>query len=320
MRVLLLAVALAAVGASRSAAAAPSGRAGAVALTYTLEAGTGGCPDERWIRQSVAGRLGYDPFDLRAPLRVEARISRVDRALVGNLEVTDETGELRGRRQLTSSEGDCLELASAMELAIAIAVDPLVLTRPEPAPPVTAPAPEPEPPPAPAAPPPVSRPGPAFLAGVGLLGSAGVSPSPVAGFSGVGIFRWERFSLALEGRADLTSTVAHRGGTVSSSVLLASAVPCAHLGGMAACAVVSAGALRVTGQFVPPARRVSSPMLLGGVRVQAELPLGQRFVLLPWVQGQAVLSRTTVLSGEETVWVTAPFTGALGLAAAVRFR
>jgi hypothetical protein len=86
-----------------------------------------------------------------------------------------------------------------------------------------------------------------------------------------------------------------------------------------ACALVSAGALQVTSDVGGPERRQSSPLILIGARAQAVLPLSEVLSLRPFLEGQAVLTRTSLLSGADTVWVTPPVVGALGLALSVRF-
>jgi hypothetical protein len=80
----LLVVQVALASFTTAAAAAPGRTA---RLTYSRGAGAADCPDVEVIRAGVAARLGYEPFDDRG-------------------------------------ESDCLELASATELALSIAIDP----------------------------------------------------------------------------------------------------------------------------------------------------------------------------------------------------
>src|SRR5689334_10126408 len=124
MRLLFLSLVLTA--SSALAQTVPAG-ARQVALSYVREAGVDECPDERWIRQAVTSRLGFDPFADDAEVRVEAKISSDARGLVGTLGLTDRSGARLGKRELRSDARDCLELSSAMELAISIAVDPQYL-------------------------------------------------------------------------------------------------------------------------------------------------------------------------------------------------
>ena len=101
------------------------------------------CPDESEIRRAVAARLGYDPFSPDAAHSISAVIAVQDHhQLKGQVELRDRTGRVTGTRSLASTR-DCRELASAMELAISIAVDPKVLMAPRPvAPPSTSGSPE----------------------------------------------------------------------------------------------------------------------------------------------------------------------------------
>ena len=274
------------------------------------------CPDEQQARQEIAARLGYEPFDAESDVLVRARITKETPALKGTIELSKRDGTPQGRRELSSATGDCAELSAAMELAIAIAIDPQSLRRtstpvvvvPEKVVPAL-------PTPSPPAPPPL---GPRFVVGAGVLGAAGTAPAIAPGaVLRVGA-EWERFSLALEGRADLSTTLRDARGSVSASVLLAAVVPCLRVWHIDGCAVISAGALQVSSAFGGLTLRQSTPLLLVGVRVQAVLELSELISVRPFVDAQAVLTRTSLLSGSEVVWVTPPIAGALGAALVVR--
>jgi hypothetical protein len=122
-------------------------------LDYGVAPGLRGCPDEAWIRSAVSARLGRDPFSAEGEVRVVVRISQVKApALVGQVELTRADGRV-GRRSVESETGDCMELASALELAVSLALDPLTQSlraqgdsRGEPQP-ASAPTPGPEMPP-----------------------------------------------------------------------------------------------------------------------------------------------------------------------------
>ncbi|MCU0699996.1 MAG: hypothetical protein MUC96_26105 [Myxococcaceae bacterium] len=120
------------------------------------------CPDEARLRRAIAERLGKDPFlDAPPPLSPtpaddelanpyapgasrrpaapehQQLVVRFVRDGAGHLAVVSlrsREGRDTGRRELTSSASDCAELAGAVVLAAAIVIDPLVLTRPAPAP------------------------------------------------------------------------------------------------------------------------------------------------------------------------------------------
>src|SRR5262249_55413914 len=120
---------------------------------YALGRGIEGCPDERALRNAVAARLGYDPFRDDAPRVVTATIALDGRTLRGRVRI-DDGGAARGSREMTARPGECADLASALPLAVSIAIDPLSLSRGAPPAPAaagrtdTAPprAPEPAPP------------------------------------------------------------------------------------------------------------------------------------------------------------------------------
>jgi hypothetical protein len=102
-----------------SAAAAPRWR-----LVYFRDAAAVGCPDEDELRRAVAARLGRDPFDTHASGSVVATITKTGSVLAGTVEVTNEAGVSRGRRELSASAATCEEMASAIAISISIAVDP----------------------------------------------------------------------------------------------------------------------------------------------------------------------------------------------------
>src|SRR5438270_10727358 len=94
-------------------------------LTYDRGATTSSCPDVEVIRAGVVARLGYEPFDDRADLVVSATVSRSGRTLEALIRIEGANGKPAAERRLVSRQNDCLELASAMELAISIAIDPV---------------------------------------------------------------------------------------------------------------------------------------------------------------------------------------------------
>ncbi|HRI54361.1 MAG TPA: hypothetical protein PLW65_29685, partial [Pseudomonadota bacterium] len=204
----------------------------AVRLLYTRGEGAAGCPDEQTLRESAAARLGYDPFRAEAPSAVSAVLTRGPRGLRAVVELRDASGRVTGSRLLTTARNDCQELASAMVLAICIAVDPFVLSRPalpsEPPvtpPPSPTPASSPAPPPCPVCPacPPPPRSPVRFRVGAGL--QVGVGATPAIGSLGVTAqaeLRYRAFSLGIEGRVDprIGSASASTGGGVAAKVRL----------------------------------------------------------------------------------------------------
>src|SRR5438128_1351366 len=133
-------------------AAQASAEAPAARLDYTRGAGAESCPDQRSLEDAVSARLGYPPFRTDAARTLTARVSASGRGLLARMELRDAGGNLLGKRDLAGAGEGCGELAAAMELAIAIAIDPASATRPPPplseAPPPSQPPPPPPPPPA----------------------------------------------------------------------------------------------------------------------------------------------------------------------------
>jgi hypothetical protein len=111
---------------------APEGKA--VRLVYVREAGAENCPTEADLRAKVTSRLGYDPFLAEARRSVLARVAASEGDLVGGIELIDEAGLSRGKRELRTEGATCDEMARAMALSMSIAVDPERAARAEAAP------------------------------------------------------------------------------------------------------------------------------------------------------------------------------------------
>lgn len=101
---------------------APDGKT--VRLLYVREAGAESCPAEPDLRAAVTTRLGYDPFRAEAQRSVLARVAGSQGGLVGSIELMDEAGLSRGKRELRTDGATCDEMARAMALSMSIAVDP----------------------------------------------------------------------------------------------------------------------------------------------------------------------------------------------------
>jgi hypothetical protein len=320
-------------------------------LDVTRGPGTSGCPTDEEIRNAVSGRLGYDPFQPDAKRLVSASIAREGTGLTVTVGLRNEAGRSAGSRVLSSVQNDCVELASAMTLAISIAIDPLAFTRaatPPPAPPPTPPAPGSAPPPVDAPPPtapvpeapppaPIEPPAPqreqpppasarsnteggsseplAIRASLGTVASVGSAPGPAFGFTGQVAVRRSAMSIGIEGRHDFPVFVATQGsGGVASSLWLASLVPCVHHSFLAGCALGSAGALQGTGFGVDRPQSQTTPYAAAGARVAAEFNADRWLFLQINVDFLTPLTPTKLLLNGTTAWVTPPASGALGLA------
>jgi hypothetical protein len=209
-------------------------------LVYERGPGAEQCPDQAALRESVASRLGYDPFFPSSDKTIVARVLRDVNGLRGQVELVDEHGAQLGLRELSAGANECAELVHAMALSISIAIDPKSAETYEQGPPdeaeTTENAPKtteiepsaPEPTaarpvaataePRGAAHPALAR-GPRLLisAGVGAMGVLNDLPKPT--LAGLGFVRLRRswLSLALEGRADVPSTTTQSAARIRAS-------------------------------------------------------------------------------------------------------
>jgi len=306
------------------AIAAPAAGEPTAVLDYRRGVGAEGCPDEQAIRDRVAARLGRDPFREQADTRVTVAITASPTDLHAVIHIMGD-GAAGGERELHAAVGECAALSDAAALAIAMALDPIAIAGAAPgAPTVVAPGAAPDAPAvvAPLAPPPpllrggaVTQPSaPTSLRGrLEAIVGRGASPGTAIGLSFGAELGRGRWSLAVEGRADLGGVESlPDGGDVSGRVLAAALAPCVHDHRLAACAVVTAGALRAAGHDVAEAREVTSPYLAGGARIAwstAERPLRLDLHL----DALAPLARTELRVGDDAVWTTAPVAFVLGI-------
>jgi hypothetical protein len=300
-------------------------------LDYVLGTGASTCPTADVVRSSVAARLGYDPFTEIADRTISVRVERVGASLSARIELENQRGEAVGNRSLSSTQLDCSELASALALAITIAVDPKYLARQEPEPsepaPVAPPPPAPPPPrparklPAPAAPTRRTDPPAWSVRGtLGVLGSVGTAPDLSVGATLGGGLRVAWWSLGAEGRFDAyASTEAGAGSGVRSSLRCGSLVPCAHLGPVLLCGLATAGEVSGEGQGVTEAREDASFFAALGARAALEVPVLSPIALRAHTDVQATLTEVHLELSGRRVWSTPPMSAALGLGIAGRY-
>jgi hypothetical protein len=305
------------------ALAAPSPKAH---LLFVREAGAERCPDEAGVREVVARRLGYDPFAERASTTISVVFATAaPTGLRVRIELFNALGETTATRELRARSPDCRSLAQAAELAISMAIDPLIFVdefaNEKPALPPRAPDVAGLPPvphvvqveeifdapkvvEAVAAPkPPVVRPDPDRLRFRGGLGAA-VALSAVAsvtpGFTLQAGVRGPRWSAAIELRADLPTKEPAAMGGASTGLYTASLVPCFHKAVFAACVMASFG----TRVSVADGPTYSTTAFVGvGFRAGLEIPLPHRLELhiaadvLASIVDQFQPSRTEPISG-----------------------
>ncbi|HEX4448021.1 MAG TPA: hypothetical protein VH044_14835 [Polyangiaceae bacterium] len=282
---------------SRGASAAASAH-----LVYVRGPRAGECPSEASVRGAVSARLGYDPFFLWAHDTLFVEVTGARGAFRVELKLVDDQNLQRGTREITVKTGECAGVLDAMALTMSLAIDPSsVVGAPSSATPPSAPvdpvalptpASLPEAPSAPDSPHDVvADAGPRAMlsapdsranttppevrrvharVGVRATGSAGAALAANAGAAAFVGVRWRALSLDLEGRFDLPATGPARpsDARVTSWIVAASLVPCAHLGPLFGCAVGSIGSQ--TASWHVTARSVWDA---AGGRVGAELPL-----------------------------------------------
>jgi hypothetical protein len=312
----------------------------AVHLVYIRGAGAERCPSQAELQQGVIARLGRDPFWGRGARPVWITITRSGAQLVATIAAQAEDGGAAQVRAVTSRRGECAELASAVELALAIAIDPVAVEgRPTEAPgPVAEPLVTPSAPAVSTAPPPQPPEAAALVAaqphatpeartvrdrhwfvGAELLLSAGTGPRTSPGFAlALGARRGD-WSLALEGRADYPIEMPVDGGAIAAAPLLAAVVPCYHVRSLAACAVTTAGVLVGAARGLPGARTEVTPYWAAGARLAAELPVGARFALGAHFDLMATLTPTHLQVDQTQLWQTPVLSGTFGLSAIERF-
>lgn len=285
-----------------------------VSLGYLRRPGADSCPDESSLRSRIAARLGSNPFRDDAPTQLEVVVGQSPVGLGATVTLRERaTSKSLGRRTLESHATDCRELADAMELAIALAIDPLYQTRPATeAPPQSTLAPI-------AHPDMTSSPDLSFEADARFALSLGEAPTASPGFAVGGRVRWEFLSVGLEARATIPIASEIPGGSLAVSQVTGALAGCGHYGYVGGCLVGTLGAAFLSGRDVPNARTDTKVAASLAVRALGEYPLGEHLFLRAHLDFGANLARTTARLGEQDVWTTPAVFGLLGLGAAWRF-
>jgi len=305
-------------------------------LEYLRDTTAASCPNQEAFRASLSARLGRDLVDDSAPELLRIHVRREAERRRGTVEWFGASGKRKGLRELSSERADCEELAQALELAVALVIDPPSFSRPEaarpPSPPPPAPPAQDLPPPAPAppqsarAPPPVppqtvqvpavapqSR-APSVLLGLGTRASWRLLPHTALGLHIEGGLRFEHLSLSLDATAWLPRTTPVTEARLRSMLVAAGARVCAHLGPFGACPQLSAGRLWCEGVGLENARTARAPWLASGARLFAEWRSptpNLRLQLL--AEGLFILTKNRFLAGDVELWQTLRLGGSLGL-------
>jgi len=296
-------------------------------LTYGPDPDIERCPTEREVRDAVAARMGYDPFEAAPGAAAEARevvvlVRRRGGGVVGSLELR---GPHPGQRELASPSGDCREVLDSFAVAIAIGLDPSSLTRPigdaPPAPlppppvavdPPTVPAERPVAPPAPSDPIDVRL-------GGGPVVSFGELPATAPALAvSIGL-RWRWIEPTVEGLATLPVSHASTAGTVTASLLAVGVVPCGHADMLFACVGLSLGTLRGEGEGIARPLHGSQLYAAASARGGAELAITRSVWVRGYAEAVAPVTRITLQLAAQDVWRMPSVAARVGAAAGVRF-
>lgn len=293
------------------------------ALRYERDASAMSCPDREVLTRGVAARLGRDAFRMDSDRSLVVRIAASGSGFRADVKVYDDSGAETGSRQLSTEASDCAELLSALELAIAIAIDPLY-NMPKPPSEALPPAPtfvSPEPAfvtPAPSGPPPAPPPAPvgpvAASLGAGLHVAGSAEPDSTLGVTAHYQERREVLAWAVEGRLDLPSEVPSvAGGTIMTQLASASGLLCMGSSSLDVCGLLSLGILRSEGHSYVDSRSVTTPYGAVGGRLAYRIPLQDFFALEVGADLLARLQRTTLVVDDKVAWESAPYEFSFGL-------
>jgi len=315
--------------ASSQAAATPTAR-----LTLARGSGADKCPDEAFLRKTVAARLGYDPFFPWARKTVIIEIARTQTGFRGTAQIVDDNGVVLGQRVLETKGGDCVEPMTALGLAISIALDDLddvVSSAPpeRPSPPSAASA----APPPPSNPQPPEEPAPIsptrilsrdhpfrMLIATGVDGNIGVAPSPSLG---------GELSVAASERHWMVKTDVSLGATSSGSASPGVSVAartwgttvlgCGRLAVPYLCvaAALMAYDARAEGNLVF-SQTGRAPLLAFGLRAGAEFPAGKWYFVRGEIAGNVHALRPRVALDGQSIYEVGPVSGGADLSIGVR--
>ncbi len=292
-------------------------------LEYVKKAGAESCPNEEVIRRGVAARLGREGFDASADRRLRVEMSGHKLGFSARINVYDASGELAGTRSIATAESDCGELVHAMELAIAIAIDPLytlgagqapVLVAPEPVVPVVA-APVPavlEHAPMTSSPALLSEPEPEHRIAVGLVVAVSTEPEETFGLTFAYRKQYRSLAWGAEARFDTTREMPVAPGHVETGLLHASGLLC-HVGSLVdVCVIASLGVLRSEGIGFSETSATKNPYVAGGARVCHHFSLTKSLGIDVGVDLVSRANHVTLYVDNNDVWESSPFELSVG--------
>lgn len=285
-----------------------------VRLDYRRDASASSCPDEASTGAAVAARLGRLPFSQNAARTIFVRLTAAGDGFSVDITIENQTGAIEGRRTLRSEHSDCSELAAAMQLALAIAIDPMhasAYTRaPVPAPPEpkaqiavqTAPA---GPPIAP------KKLRQHFLGvGAGLGAGSGAMPSLAATFQYQR--RTPRSMWSLEARGELPTEHSTPPGQIRTTHLSAALLACLPRRRWDVCAMGRLGVFRASGSGYEESLMVQTPYAALGPRLAWHYRLDDKTRIELTGEVLARATTTTLTVDEQVVWESSVFEAAFG--------
>lgn len=258
-----------------------------VELTYIRDEDAQSCPDEAWLKQQIAGHLGYDPFIAgqsgSAPLvrQISCHLSKAPTGdeFLATLQTAEPNLGTVGRRELRSGP-HCDALAASVVLSLSMAIDPIAAETARPPPPPKTSV-------TPAAPalavtvsqPQVAHPRRLWLSGAGVVatGWQNGAASPLASLN---LLRQsESWSVFIEGRLSASSSTGDL--NLKTRLLLGATGLCRAWGPIHLCGSLVAGPIFVTSLGTEDQKRgvlvAAGPRLLwsrtlvGPLRVEATL-------------------------------------------------
>lgn len=302
-------------------------------LTFERGAGAEACPDQAALESAVAARLGYVPFRPDAVRAISVRFARSGRGIAATVVATTAEGASR-ERTLSSATRDCEELASAVALAISVAIDPESLgrepgervasatspsaaTSSAPAAPVPVPAPTARPAPSAAAarvpitPRPTSE---ASHWGVAVFPHVAIASLPSTTF-GVGLAaRWRHAAWVLElgARYAWPRDTDLAPGAVHSELWGGAAAAC-FSPGVELCGAAIASRFAASGAGVAGARSDAALTLGAGIAASYLLPLGAGLHVGPRGEAIFALRRPALVLQDQEAWRAPLVASQLGL-------
>lgn len=294
------------------------------------------CPGERYFRDLLTSRMGYEPFRPEARSHVDIRIepSKTNKmALTGRITMRAGGEGRESHRELVGQVGRCVELAQAVAVTLAVMLDPFgehAARNPNAQPPAESGPIEPAPvaataqdtsgqeSPAPREPnaetsPKTTRESAHLEVTVAGLGSLGLLPGlGIGGLAGAAV-RLGALSLGAGARWETTpGEVDIERNRVNASLIAGSGEGCFSRSILRGCVVIDLGSYAGREETVaaPTTRRTF--FADAGVRAALRIPLASRTALLVFVEGRIPLTPPELVVDGRRIFEPSPITGSIG--------